>query len=140
MSCRSSRQERTPRFTWKPVEKTSGLAARELRECVPELDVDVERAVEQARPRDSGAVHRERDGGRVLHLGMVREAEVVVRPEHHELAVAAQHDRVLGRRKRPVVGINPSCARIDYARPDLAALREDVHSPFTHRRRSTRRL
>ena len=111
-------------------EDERGLAPRELREPLLELDVEVERAVEQPRARHAGAVDRERDGGRLLDLGMVREAEVVVRPEHHELAVAAQHDRILGRRERPVVGIHPGGARIDHARPDLAALREDVHSPF----------
>ena len=104
------------------------LASHELREALLELDVDLERAVEQPRARAAGAVEREGGGGRRLHLGVVRQAQVVVRAQHHELAPLVEHDGILGRLDHPVVGIHARRAHRVGSDRRLGALLEYVHA------------
>ena len=57
------------------------------------------------------------------HLGVVGQAEVVVRPQHDPLHALDHHDRVLGLRDRLEIGVEPLC--LDLVRPgELAALLE----------------
>src|SRR5690606_1807048 len=65
-------------------EGEGGFAAHERGEALLEAYVDVERAVEQARAGAAGAVLLEGRARGLLDLGMVGEAEVVVRAEHDE--------------------------------------------------------
>jgi hypothetical protein len=74
-----------------------GVALHELGDLLLELDVDVEGAIEQPRPGGARAVHGDRHGGGLLHVGVARQSQVVVRAEHDELVALVGHHGVLGR-------------------------------------------
>jgi hypothetical protein len=87
------------------------LGAHPLRELALELEVEGDRAVQEARAGEAGAVLLEGAAGRLHHPRVLGQAEVVVRAEHQALAALHPHHRAGGALERPVVGEEVLLAR-----------------------------
>ena len=79
----------------------AGRLFHEDGEALFQLDVDVERAVQEAAAGAAGAVLPDGLDRALLDLRMRGQAEVVVRPQHDHLAAAHRDDRVLARLDGP---------------------------------------
>ena len=75
-------------------EDETGLLAEELGESVLELLVQIERAVQKPAAGAARAIPAQRPRSCFEHLGMVRQAEVVVRPQHDPLLSVDDDDGV----------------------------------------------
>jgi hypothetical protein len=104
------------------------LAPEKLCESRLELEVDVERPVEQTRTRAAGSEECKRYRGGFLDFRVIGEPEVVVRAQHDELFAIVGDDRVLSRRNRAVVGVYPRVANLCVVLRGISALLENVHS------------
>ena len=82
-------------------ERDAGRLLHEIGEPLLELDVDVERAVQEPAAGAARAVLPDGRDRPLLDLRVRGQAEVVVRPEHDHLAAAHRDDRVLGRLDGP---------------------------------------
>ena len=106
------------------------LVSVELRQLRFQRPVEVEGAVEQTRTSDPGAVLAGRDLGRFDHLRVVREAEVVVRPEVDVLGALDTKSRRGSAFDRLVVGPVASGlgqAVVVEARERLESVAKEVH-------------
>ena len=79
--------------------------AEEVRQSGFELDVEIERAVEEPATGAAGPVRPEGARRGFQDFRMVGQAEVVVRPQHDPLAALDDDDRVFGFRDRTEVGV-----------------------------------
>ncbi len=86
----------------------------ELGQFLLEHAVDVETPVEEARPGAPGPVVLGGVDRGLLDLGVVRQTEITVRPEHQDRLAVDGHHRVLRRRNLPEVRIDPE--RFDHPR------------------------
>ena len=103
-----------------------GLALHERGETILELDVEVERAVQEAGAGAARAVALDGlDGGR-LDLGVVGQPEVVVRPEHDHAPTVDRDDGVLRGLDAAEVVVEPLTAK-RVGQLVIAALVEDIH-------------
>ena len=103
------------------AERDRVLLADEVRELALKLEVEVERAVEEARAGAARSVLLDRLDGSLHDFRTGREAEVVVRAEHDAAPALHHHDCVLP-------GLKPMEIRID---PRLACvLRTSVGNTF----------
>ncbi len=105
---------------------TASFAIHESRQLLLEFDVNVERTVEKARARGACAVLLESGGSRLLDLGVIGEAEVVVGPEHDDSLAVHDDDRILARSYGAKVRVQtrfPNHVRI----LEIETLVENVH-------------
>jgi len=84
------------------------LAAHECRETLLQFNVDAERPVEQPGSRGARPVLAYRVDRRFLDLGMARQPEVIVRPEHDHRPAVDGNNRVLRRLDGSEVGVDPA--------------------------------
>ena len=91
----------TPTLARKPDANTrASLVAEELGKLVLELVVEVEIAVQEARAGAAGAVLVDGELGGLAHLGVMRQAEVVVGAHHHHFFALVGDDRPFGALER----------------------------------------
>jgi hypothetical protein len=83
------------------------VLADELRQAPLELDVQVERPIQEAAAGAAGAVLADRGDGRLLHPGVVGQAEVVVGAQHEQPPAPDGNLRVLRRLDHPEEGVDP---------------------------------
>ena len=102
------------------------LAAEERRELLLQLDVQVERAVEEAGARASGAVLLERLDAGLDHLRADREAQIVVRAKHDSPPALHHHFRILTGLEPMEERIKPCGATLVRLLP-VVALLKNVH-------------
>jgi hypothetical protein len=96
-------------------EHEHGFALHELGQSLLELHVDVQGSVEQSRSGTAGAVVSQGLGCGLLDLRVVGQAEVVVRPEHHQRVALVEDRRILGRGQGAVIGIDAFGSHLDRA-------------------------
>ncbi len=115
-------------------ETNRGLALHERRQTFLELDVDIEGSVEEPRSGGAGPVFPQSLLGGFLDLGVIRQSQVVVGPQHDDpLAVHGDH-RILARLDHAEVEIEPHLPHF-FGVLEIIGLLKNVHSSPSVRRR-----